>query len=130
MIEELYKMLDQQMKTNGRTFSLIYFSDHGLSHDFSVDKIKLNLSYTSKYHYDIPLIKLSSDDKEKVKLYSFKSGLNFTNGIANWMGIDSKQLDIHYDLFDGVNDNNDYGLFNKIKLNNNRPDPAIDINGK
>lgn len=130
MIEELYKMLDQQMKTNGRTFSLIYFSDHGLSHDFSVDKIKLNLSYTSKYHYDIPLIKLSSDDKEKVKLHSFKSGLNFTNGIANWMGIDSKQLDIHYDLFDGVNDNNDYGLFNKIKLNNNHPDPAIDINGK
>lgn len=130
MIEKIYDLLNRNMNINGRTFSLVYFSDHGLSHDFSVDKIKLNLSYTSKYHYDIPLIKISSDDVKKTHINSFKSGLNFTNGIANWIGINSNRLDNHYDLFDGKSDMNDYGLFKKINSINKEADPAIDIRGK
>ena len=113
------------MKTNNgkRSFSIIYFSDHGLVHREINGEIKLNNNYASRYHHDIPLIKISSDDIKRTTVTSQKSGLMFVNGLADWMGIEGNSIS-SYNLFDGVPNTQDYGLSKQAyKVD----DPAIDI---
>lgn len=125
-IKNIYDELMKSKKNNNRTFSLIYFSDHGLSHRDIDDKIYINNNLLSKYHYDIPLIKLSSNDTSRTYIKVNKSGLNFTNGIASWIGIKNKELNNKYNLFDDIDDD-DYGLADKLKNSKTIDDPAINI---
>lgn len=120
-LEKLHDMIVKN--NNGRSFSMIYFSDHGMVHNDVDGEIMLNNSSVSKYHHDIPLVKISSDDTSRSVLTSEKSGLMFVNGLANWMGIEAEQIQ-PYDLFDGITDSNDFGLSKQpYKVD----DPAIDI---
>lgn len=125
LIQRVYSIMKNEEKKTGRSFSIIYFSDHGQIHTHT-SEIKLNNNSTSKFHYDIPLIRMDSEAKEKMVLNSEKSGLRFTQGLAKWMGIKNPKLE-DYDLFDGKSDPNDFGLKDKIAAIKNPPDPAIDI---
>lgn len=125
-IERVYRSLKTHQQATGRDFSVIYFADHGMVHVEKDGVILLNNNRTSKFHYDIPLIKIDSDDYEQIFLKSQKSGLRFTEGIAHWLGIQNEQLR-HYDLFDGIHDSEDFGLHKKIQAIDTPPDPAIDI---
>ncbi|WP_370554660.1 hypothetical protein [Edwardsiella tarda] len=119
------KSVYQIMLTNdyGKSFSIIYFSDHGMAHREINGEIQLNNNYVSKYHYDIPLVKISSDDNKKSRLNSKKSGLMFLNGLADWMGVEGKSIE-PYNLFDGLSSKKDYKSNDKkYKVD----DPAIDI---
>lgn len=108
---------EKQTETQ-RSFSMIYLSDHGLSHEMSKDNIVIqNGKDRSKLHYDIPLFKISSDDTQRNIYKTFKSGLNFTNGIANWIGIENTLLDKELDLFNNKTDKSDYGLKKSLKPN-------------
>ncbi|HGO5824532.1 TPA: phosphoethanolamine transferase [Mannheimia haemolytica] len=123
-IEKTYSILN--LNKNNRTFSLVYFSDHGNVHKKEKNgEIILNNYERSKYHFNIPLFKISSDDTEKTVIKANKSGLHFTNGIANWVGIHNPILDKNINLFSNINDP-DYGLFETIKKIQ-VDDPAIDI---
>ena len=119
-LEKVYKILKNEEIKNNKTFSMIYFSNHGQSH--SIDKGKYVLMHLNNSgqptvsNYNIPLFKVSSYDNKQIKCKSFKSGLNFTNGIGTWLGIKNKLIDPNYDLFDCKNDSNDYGLSEKLKL--------------
>ena len=115
-------------KNSGRDFSMIYISDHGMVHDDRGSKIYLNNSRVSLRHYDIPLILIDSSIKEHKFLRSSKSGLNFTQGLASWMNIESADVE-GYDLFDGKSDKNDYGLAKYLqqKARDVADDPALDI---
>lgn len=126
ILKESYKILDQLYKKNHQTFSMIYFADHGLSHNEVKGKMYLNIASISNFHYDIPLFKVSSNDKKRLVCKSFKSALNFTNGLANWMRINTSNLDQHYSLFDCHDDPDDFGLSDKIKVIGHN-DPAIVI---
>lgn len=128
LLENVYELLKEQWVSRNNSFSMVYFSDHGLVHREINDELRLNNNVLSKYHYEIPLFKISSDDVDRQECQSFKSGLNFTNGIANWMGITAAQLDPNYSLFDCKDDPSDFGL--SEKLVNGIDDPAIDITGK
>lgn len=126
-VSNTYNLLNEKFKEdNSESFSLIYFSDHGL-HQYSQDgTIMINNAGRSKHHYEVPLFKISSNDNKRVFINSEKSGLNFTRGLANWLGIQSTQFE-KYDLFDGVSDKNDYGLKEMIIQNHNPDDPAFMI---
>ena len=125
-LSKLYELMNENYKSSGRKFSIIYFSDHGQCHVEREGKIVINNNTVSKYHYDIPLIRIDSDGVERRWLDSKKSGLLFTAGLAHWMGIETPQLPV-YDLFDGVDDQEDFGLSEKIKQITTPDDPAIDI---
>lgn len=130
LLKNIYDLLNEENKKNGATYSMIYFSDHGLIHNEIDGKIYLNNSQVSKLHYEIPLFMTSSDATEHKSCKSFKSGLNFTNGIAGWLGIKNEHLQSDYSLFDCQDDPDDYGLQEKIKNLPAELDPAIDIRGK
>lgn len=127
-IKKIYKTLQQHHKESNRDFSIIYFSDHGLCHKEINDRLILNNNSKSKFHYDIPLIKIDSDRTDRIFQKCQKSGLNFTEGLATWMGITGEEL-IKYDLFDGIDDPSDYGLRQHIDEIKQKPDPAVDLTG-
>lgn len=128
-IKEINNYLLDNYKENNKSYSMIYFSDHGQTHFIKNKQITLNHT-EGKFSYDVPLFKVSSDDTERKKCNSFKSGLNFTNGIASWIGIKNSKLDANYSLFDCKNDPDDYGLKRRIDSIKAEPDPAIDLTGK
>ncbi|WP_439257299.1 phosphoethanolamine transferase [Lonepinella sp. BR2271] len=127
LLKQVYESLQQNEQKNHRTFSMVYFSDHGLFHQMNRDKIIINNSFKSKRHYDIPLFKISSDDEVRHEYKAKKSGLNFVNGLANWIGIHNDHLDPNLDLFSPKDDLNDYGLKKIIEQIRWDDDPAVII---
>lgn len=123
LLEEIYSKLEKTKKS----FSMIYFADHGLEHREIGDRLYFNNSIRGKLNYDIPLFKVSSDDSQRKTCNSFKSALNFTNGLANWLGISADQLDKTYNLFDCQDDPDDYGLSEIIQEHNTEPKPAVNL---
>lgn len=129
-LEQVYGNLKRNEQNSGRTFSMLYFSDHGLAHTDTGQKIIIGNNYASKLHFNIPLLKIASDDKTRTINRTFKSGLNFTDNIANWIGIENEKIDSTADLFNNQDDPNDYGLKEKISAFPHPEDPAIDITPK
>jgi glucan phosphoethanolaminetransferase (alkaline phosphatase superfamily) len=131
IIEKIYNLLGDQEKRDGRTFSILYFADHGLSHSLTNNEIRMNLSNSTPKILGIPLVKISSDDKERVMVKNFKSGLLFVDGLANWLGINNSKIDSNHSLFTPKDDPTDYGLLDKYPdLKNPDNDQAIDIRDK
>lgn len=132
-LKRVYDQLEENVKKNHRTFSMIYFSDHGLCHqqDEKNNILLFNQNCFSREHHNIPLFKISSDDMERKEYKVFKSGLNFLEGIANWIGIKNPQLTQTEDLFSNESDKNDFGLQKRIDEKYRKDDdPAIDIRPK
>ncbi|XAG65574.1 phosphoethanolamine transferase [bacterium 19GA11TI05] len=129
-LKDIYSTLEREYRNQHTSFSMIYFADHGLAHREIDGIINFNNNRHSKLHFEVPLFMTSSDTTEHKACKSFKSGLNFTNGIAGWLGIKNEHLQSDYSLFDCQDDPDDYGLQEKIKNFPAELDPAIDIRGK
>lgn len=127
-IKKVHQVLLNNDIKSKRNFSLVYFSDHGMVHREIDGVIQLNNNYVSKYHYNIPLLRISSDDTERRVVKGNKSGLMFVGGLANWMGITNKKLET-YNLFNGVSEREDFGLDKRLSKSYKVDDPAIDISG-
>lgn len=139
------------LKDNSQPYSLIYFSDHGLSHskgdededtksNKQISKKHINLStinnndakeltldYSGKFkqNYEVPFIKISSDDKVREEVNVKRSAFNFINGFAQWLGIKTKDLDQSYDFF-GKQDDPEIKVFNfkeKVPFKELKEDP-------
>ena len=129
----MYETLKKNEQKTHRTFSMIYFSDHGLCHqeDDKHGVTLFNQNCHSQLHHNIPLFKISSDDTARKEYKAFKSGLNFLEGIANWIGIKNPKLTLEEDLFSEQADKDDYGLKKLIEEKYRKDaDPAIDIRPK
>ena len=122
--------LNNFMRENDNSYSMIYFSDHGQAHREIGGEIYFNNNRASKLHFDVPLFMISSDDDSRHECKSFKSGFNFVNGIASWVGIKNKKIDSNYSLFDCNDDPNDFGVKKYIESIELELDPAIDLRGK
>lgn len=128
LLQKVHQQLTQHQQKTGRTFSMVYFSDHGLAHSTNEKSIDMLNMSRSQFHLDVPLFKISSDDVERKVYKAFKSGLNFTDGLGNWLGITNPKLDSNIDLFSPTEDKDDYGLQKLIEQHYDKtPDPAIDI---
>lgn len=128
ILQKIYNLMSHHEKKLNTSFSMLYFADHGHIHHTTPQTMFFNNSALSKSHYDIPLFMTSSNHQEQTTCTSFKSGLNFTNGLGNWMGIQNKFLDPHYSLFDCSDDPDDFGLAEKLQYIT--PDYPIDLRGK
>ncbi len=127
LLYQINNILENRFQINKESYSMIYFADHGLVQRTIDDNITINNNFAIKEHFDIPLVKISSDDHERKNIKSFKSGLNFTEGLGHWLGITSNQFDENTLLFD-ASIHNDYGL--EVKRSNYPENPAIDISDK
>ena len=121
-------MLKAQQARTGEGFSILYFSDHGLSHYEKNGNVALGNGNggTSRYQCDIPLVRINSDDEIHRQVKSRKTGLLFTDGLGRWLGLSAKELQ-PYDLFDGAGDAEDYGFAAWMESKSPKDDPAVDI---
>lgn len=123
-----YEALQQNFHDKNETFSMIYFSDHGLSHIKKHGKISLNfIDNIAKEHLQIPLIKLSSNDDKRtfIKNESYQS--HFPQSFANWLGISVSNFDESekFDIFSKISHPDTLNAKSLIK--NHNADRAIDI---
>jgi len=101
-IEETVTLLKEQ----NEPYSLIYFSDHGLSHTYKEDKKEIDLDFGDKYkqNFDVPFVKISSDDKVREVVNLKRSAFNFIYGFSQWIGVETKELNPHYNFFSNKDD--------------------------
>ena len=124
-LEQIYKTLQEQ----ARSFSLIYFSDHGLE---TKDRNSPNVSLAhgvSKANFCVPFVRINSDDSLHNKVHISKSGYHFIDGFAQWLGIEEKGLDKTYNFFSPPMDSlkvftGEYLPFNSL------PEDTVILNNK
>ena len=101
-IEETVTLLKEQ----NEPYSLIYFSDHGLSHINKENKKEVDLDFGDEYkqNFDVPFVKISSDDDTREVVNIKRSAFNFIYGFSQWLGIQTEELNNHYDFFSNKDD--------------------------
>jgi glucan phosphoethanolaminetransferase (alkaline phosphatase superfamily) len=86
--DTVLKNITKLAKSTGNSWSLMYFSDHGLG------MIKGILEHTDKYQQDyrVPMFIISSNDSQKKTITTYRSALNFLFLFSQWTGINAKGL--------------------------------------
>lgn len=119
----IYEILYQNQQKTGESFSMIYFSDHGLTHKY---KQRLSiLDNASKEHFAIPLIKISSDDVGQKFIKNESYANYFPQNFARWLGVEVANFGEFSDIFSEVTQKDTLNAKNLVK--NPKSDPAIDI---
>ena len=91
--DALLKNIYTELKSKEDSFSLIYFSDHGLSNRNGRDQdIFLAHNANKKSNYEIPFIRLSSDDTKRVFKKANISAFHFMAFFSDWIGVKTKMV--------------------------------------
>ncbi len=106
--DRLIEKLVAFLKETNESYSLIYFSDHGLIHANKEKIEEINLDYDGEFKqaYDVPFFKISSDDTERKVVDVQRSAVNFVYGFSQWLGINTEELNNNYDFFSEIHDEN------------------------
>ena len=115
----------QILKDSNSSFSMIYFADHGLSHNVIGNALTLKHSNPTRPHRDIPLLCASSSDTSHSHVRGKLFGDSFLEGVMNWLGITTQQIPNPRNIFTSVHDTDTHN-YEKI-WKSRRDDPPIDI---
>ena len=88
LINKCLESVNDLLVKNGESFSVIYFSDHGLAHKND----SLYVSNLYKQDYEVPFIMFSSDSIKRIEINEKQSAFNFMYGFTQWLGIKEKHL--------------------------------------
>ncbi|MFH2497051.1 phosphoethanolamine transferase [Morganella morganii] len=123
--DEILKKIKEIADKSGESYSILYFSDHGVSHHGA--GFRHNVS--DKEDYQVPLIQISSDSSKREETNALKTGFKMTNYIANWLGISADGIEQDYDLFNNTPDEKirvwAYGEMSFTDYDTLNDDPAI-----
>lgn len=123
--DQIIKDIKNLLEEKG-SYSMIYFSDHGLSHRGENNSLTLINGNKYKQNYQVPFIKISSDDEQRNIIKTQRSGFNFIYGFAEWLGIKEKSLDTGYQFFSETTDDVKVFDWNSlIDFNSLKDDPAV-----
>ncbi|KLT72646.1 hypothetical protein PL75_07095 [Neisseria arctica] len=110
------------------SYSLLYFADHGLHHiDKNSDKVTLVHGSQTKQNYEVPLIRINSDDTKRQLIRSQRSAYHFLNGFSQWLGIHEKHLTWEIDFFSDHKDESIkvFNMQQNVDWSTLENDPAI-----
>jgi arylsulfatase len=100
LLEQIYQTLQAQ----NHSFSLLYFSDHGLeTKDRNSPKASLAHG-TSKASFRVPFVIINSNDTLHKEVHINKSGYHFIEGFAQWLGIKESSLNSSYNFLSPPSD--------------------------
>ncbi len=115
--DKLLQQIYDRLQAKKQTFSIMYLADHGLSHRHQIiTGWKLTHSFDKKQNYEIPLIILSSDSQSQTYIDAQKSGFQFINAVAEWLGIAETSLTLKQPFFSADTDKKPIKVFNGRKL--------------
>lgn len=117
--------LDSLLKASGETYSILYFADHGVSHNQIQGRLVMNHANPANHHRDVPLYCVSSDVMELTRYKARRFASNLTEGVAAWLRVKTEQLPAPRDLFLSDDDADEYGVMEELR--NRRNDPPLDV---
>lgn len=91
--DNLLSQLYTQLRSNTDSFSLVYFSDHGLAFKERGKAVQY-LAHDDKYqqNFQVPFMVLSSDDKTHNIIKARRSANDFLSFFSQWTGIQTKEI--------------------------------------
>jgi glucan phosphoethanolaminetransferase (alkaline phosphatase superfamily) len=84
--DDFIKSVYKSLKVERKPFTLIYFSDHGLSERKIDGEFYLRHGSDKKENYNIPLVILSNNDSKRQYINSYKSAYNFISLFSKILG--------------------------------------------
>jgi len=95
--DDLLSKLYTQLQNTGDSFSMVYFSDHGLAFKERGKAVQY-LAHDDKFqqNFQVPFMVLSSDDKKHRVIKARRSANDFLNFFAQWTGISAKEIANNY----------------------------------
>ncbi|MEN0612924.1 phosphoethanolamine transferase [Klebsiella indica] len=95
--DSLLSKLYDQLQNSGETFSMTYFSDHGLAFKERGKKVQY-LAHDDKYqqNFQVPFMVLSSDDKSHKIIKARRSANDFLSFFSQWTGISAEEINPRY----------------------------------
>ncbi|WP_109406999.1 phosphoethanolamine transferase [Proteus faecis] len=109
-------------KKTGKSWSLLYLSDHGVSYEHKGESYaKLSHDDKFKQNFEVPLFILSSDSKEKIHITERRNGRYFMSIFSEWTSIQEPQIPNHCHMIsnDICSDQNTVINFQKEEINYN-----------
>lgn len=95
--DELLSKLYAQLRNTGDSFSMVYFSDHGLAFKERGKEVQY-LAHDDAFqqNFQVPFMVLSSDDKKHRIIKARRSANDFLAFFSQWTGIAAEQIKISY----------------------------------
>ncbi|WP_313079719.1 phosphoethanolamine transferase [Atlantibacter sp.] len=95
--DELLKQLYGQLQNSGQSFSMVYFSDHGLAFKERGKEVQY-LAHDDQFqqNFQVPFMVLSSDDKAHRVIKARRSANDFLAFFSQWTGIKTKEISSRY----------------------------------
>ncbi len=95
--DQLLGKLYGQLQNTGESFSMVYFSDHGLAFK-ERGKSTQYLAHddTFQQNFQVPFMVLSSDDKKHRIVKARRSANDFLSFFSQWTGISAKEIASKY----------------------------------
>lgn len=95
--DDLLSKLYAQLRNTGDSFSMVYFSDHGLAFKERGKEVQY-LAHDDAFqqNFQVPFMVLSSDDKKHRIIKARRSANDFLAFFSQWTGIAAEQIKISY----------------------------------
>lgn len=105
------------LKRSGQTYSMVYFSDHGMltRRDTGSSEYQFRHGSTYQQNYEIPFFILASDINERIVQRKNLSAYRFMDFFANWIGVTTPLTHEGYDIRTAPHDS-DVQVYNFSKL--------------
>ncbi|HCM9555619.1 TPA: phosphoethanolamine transferase [Enterobacter kobei] len=91
--DDLLSKLYDQLRNTGDSFSVVYFSDHGLAFKERGKEVQY-LAHDDKFqqNFQVPFMVLSSDDKTHRVIKARRSANDFLQFFSQWTGIKAEEI--------------------------------------
>lgn len=95
--DQLLSQLYSQLQNTGDSFSMVYFSDHGLAFKERGKAVQY-LAHDDAFqqNFQVPFMVISSDDKRHRIIKARRSANDFLSFFSQWTGIQAKEIASHY----------------------------------
>lgn len=95
--DDLLRQLYDQLRNSGTSFSMVYFSDHGLAFKERGKEVQY-LAHDDQFqqNFQVPFMVLSSDDKAHRVIKARRSANDFLSFFSQWTGISAKEITNSY----------------------------------
>jgi len=109
--DQLLQTIVNTASSDNDRWSMLYFSDHGLSHT----PLTGDLSYsdTKRQNYSPPFVIINYDDNSIKHITAFRSGLEFEKIFAQWIGVNEPLLRSNCHFFTNSECNKNPMVYNK-----------------
>jgi glucan phosphoethanolaminetransferase (alkaline phosphatase superfamily) len=113
MTDKLLGQIHEMAERDGGDWSMMYFSDHGLSY-INKDTASAYLTHGDKTreNYDVPFFTVDKNQTDSVIIPARRSGLRILETFSQWMKIRDPEISQSCDMFSAENCNPEHQVLN------------------